>query len=107
MAIDKKELVEAGSVPDGCRFRKERGETIYLKVSNSAVKWLGLDHGYIYGVCTNGNICKIEFGKLVVPISPNFYKLSLLRDIAQCWCDPSGDSWKPDYADMDDEWEED
>lgn len=47
-------------------FRKRTGEYVYLRLSESSVKFLKLDETKIYGVCFNGNVAVVDPDKLVV-----------------------------------------
>ena len=59
--------VKAKDVSDygGC-FRKKSGSYWYLRVSESAVKFLKLDATKVYGVSHNGNITVVEADKVVI-----------------------------------------
>ena len=47
-------------------FRKRTGEYVYIRLSESSVKFLKLDETKVYGVCFNGNVSVMEPDKLVV-----------------------------------------
>jgi hypothetical protein len=60
------EPVPARAIPRGGFFRKRRGEMAYLRISDSAVKYLRLDREKVYGVGYNGNVSVMEPDKLVI-----------------------------------------
>lgn len=62
-------LVPASAISDwgGC-FRKKTGSYVYMRLSESSVKFLKLDPDYVYGVCYNGNVAKVKKDTLVVPM---------------------------------------
>ena len=70
-------LVPASAISDwgGC-FRKRTGEFVYMRLSESSVKFLKLDPDYVYGVCYNGNVAKVKKDTLVVPMT----KFDLIRN---------------------------
>jgi hypothetical protein len=49
-----------------CCFRKRTGSFVYLKFSESSVRWLKLKEDLVYGVCYNGNVCWVKPETLVV-----------------------------------------
>lgn len=56
-------------IEEGFCFRKKNGTLAYLRISESSVKFHGLDHEtHIYGACYNGNITKVAKGTLVEPV---------------------------------------
>jgi len=60
-------LVVARLLDPGDCFRKRNGEFVFLRISDSAVKHSGLDPTFVWGVCYNGNMCKISPDTLVHP----------------------------------------
>ncbi len=62
-------LVPASAISDwgGC-FRKKTGSYVYMRLSESSVKFLKLDPDFVYGVCFNGNVAKVKKDTLVVPM---------------------------------------
>lgn len=64
-------LIPVEDIERGQGFRKLQGTFVYLRISDLAVKHLGLEYKtYVYGVCFNGNVTKIQRDKLVVPEKP-------------------------------------
>lgn len=53
-------LVEARELRGGECFKKRTGTYAYIKVSRSALKFMGLDPNEIWGTCFNGNVTKME-----------------------------------------------
>ena len=74
--ITKPHLVPARDIADwgGC-FRKRTGSYPHMRISEGAVSFLKLDPNFVYGVCPNGNVSKIDPGTLVAPLP----LLALLR----------------------------
>ena len=60
--------VEARAITPGKCFLKRKGEYVYVRISESAVKFLGLDGSKVYGVCYNGNVTVIKPDALVTPL---------------------------------------
>lgn len=57
---------EVGEIPQGSYFRKLTGSYVYLRISASSVKFLGLDEDWVYGVCYNGNTVKLKLDHPVI-----------------------------------------
>lgn len=58
-------MMPAGHIKDGEFFRKKQGTYVYLKISESSVKYMKLDATKIHGVCYNGNMASVERTTLV------------------------------------------
>lgn len=65
----KCELVQAKDLDPGEPFKKRTGSYVHIKLSESSVKWMGLDPNFIWGVTHNGNVSKLKPNKLVAPSS--------------------------------------
>lgn len=65
------DLKPASEIKNGKCFRKKNGEYVYLRISESAVRFLGLDETKVYGVCFNGNVTCLDQDKLVEPMAPS------------------------------------
>jgi hypothetical protein len=50
-------------------FRKKTGEFVYLRISESSLKFLGMDTNFVYGITYNGNVTKVEPETLVCPMA--------------------------------------
>lgn len=61
-------LVNIEKIRDGQCFKKRTGTYVYLRISSSSVRFLGLDPENAYGVCFNGNIAVIKPQTLVIPM---------------------------------------
>lgn len=53
-------MVKASEIQQGQFFRKRRGTYVYLRVSESSVRFLKLPEDKIYGVCFNGNVAVVD-----------------------------------------------
>lgn len=56
-------------IEQGQFFRKRTGTYVFLRMSPSSVKHLGLEGDnqfHVYGVCFNGNVTKVKIGTEVV-----------------------------------------
>ena len=58
-------LVRADEIEQGGWFVKKNGHFAYLKLSESSVRFLGLDEDHVHGVCFNGNMTMVRLGALV------------------------------------------
>ena len=66
------QMCRAHEIKAGNCFLKKHGHYAYLRISDAAVKFYGLNNlAHIYGVCYNGNITKVEKSTLVVPVTPS------------------------------------
>lgn len=63
------DFVHAKTIEQGQCFRKRNGTYAYLRISESAVKFHGLDQDAVYGVSYNGNMARVEADTLVEPVS--------------------------------------
>jgi hypothetical protein len=61
-------MIPVEEIKPGQCFRKKNGEFAYLRISDSSARFYGLPETHVYGVCFNGNVTKVERGKLVVPV---------------------------------------
>lgn len=75
----KKKTIAASDI--GSFFRKKSGDFAYLRISESSIKFLGLDPGYVYGVCHNGNVTKVTPDCQVVPESVETFNKNIQADI--------------------------
>ena len=62
-------FIKASAVPQGQFFRKRRGEYVYLRISESSLKFMKVDTTKVYGVCFNGNVAVVGPDTLVEPCS--------------------------------------
>lgn len=53
-------IINASQLQDGELFCRERGTYVYLKISDSAVRFLGLNVERVYGITFNGNVAITE-----------------------------------------------
>jgi len=81
-------LVAASKVERGQCFRKRTGTYVYLRISESAVRFAGMDEGFVWGVAYNGNLCKVKPETMV-------YR-SLLEEMASN--QESEDTWNETFA---------
>ncbi len=65
--------MKAIDIAQGSYFRKMTGTYVYLRISDASVKYLGLDTDWIYGVCFNGNITRLQPNKPVIAESVNSF----------------------------------
>lgn len=81
--MDKPVLVKAKDLPSRCCFRKRTGYFTYIRMSESSIKFLGLQPDKIYGIAYHGNVVIIEPETLVVEMTPN----GLMEDLGgeQAW----------------------
>lgn len=72
--------VPASEISDfgGC-FRKPGGTSVYMRMSESAVRFLGLNQEVVYGISVNGNVAVLYQENLVVPM----FHEDLLKDVEQ------------------------
>lgn len=61
------DLVRAEDIEPGEWFVKSKGTFAYLRLSESAVNFLGLDPQYVYGIAFTGNVSKVRAGTPVRP----------------------------------------
>lgn len=66
MSADNPKTVAARAIAPGQCFRKKTGEYVYLRISESAARFLGLDTSNVHGVCYNGNMCMVKSDVRVV-----------------------------------------
>jgi len=62
-------LIPAKDLKRGDLFKKRTGSYTYLRISPSAVKFLGRDPEEIWGVSFNGNVAQLKPDTLVRPVS--------------------------------------
>jgi hypothetical protein len=67
MNAPKSECVSVQDIGDGCFFKKQKGGFVFIRMSESSVRFLKLDPSKVYGVCFNGNVSVLEPETLVVP----------------------------------------
>jgi hypothetical protein len=58
-------LIEASNINHGEYFRKKNGTYVYLRISESSLRFINIDPAEIYGVCFNGNIACVNRSTLV------------------------------------------
>lgn len=58
-------MIPVEQIEEGGFFKKKSGMYVYLRMSDSSAKFLGLDPDCIYGTCFNGNVAKVHRGVLV------------------------------------------
>ena len=63
------DAIPVEQIQSGECFMKLGGQYTYLAISESAVRYLGLRQGFLYGVCFNGNVTSIPYGRKVVRVS--------------------------------------
>lgn len=57
--------VRAGTIQQGRFFKKLKGSYTYLRISESAVRFMKLNPDKVWGVCFNGNITDVNPDTLV------------------------------------------
>lgn len=62
----KQQEIPASELNQGDFFRKPRGEYVYIRISDSAARFNGMDMSKIHGVCHNGNMCSVDKMRRVV-----------------------------------------
>ena len=60
MSSAEQPLIEAHELSNGDCFRKRNGTYVYIKLSDSSVKYSGLDSNLVWGVCFNGNVTTVK-----------------------------------------------
>lgn len=72
--------VLASEIKAGEWFRKRTGTMVYLRMSDSAVKWHGLRDDHIYGTAYNGNMTAILKMRRVIRSSHRDYLKQIGQD---------------------------
>ncbi len=87
------ELVPASEIIGGQCFRKRTGTYVYLRISESSVRFAKMDEGVVWGVSYNGNLARVERDTKVVRMPSTTMLLNIDDHIK--WCDIVG--VKQDY----------
>ena len=80
--MSKTGCVAAHKIPQGGCFIKRTGTFAYMRISEWALKHLGVDpHGEVIGVSYNGNVTRVKPGTLVRPVGHEVLKENAEADV--------------------------